>query len=88
MRDRNEINEFGHNILEFVFYWGNAEFYMGDIEYGRARDAQDFKWIEYRYKTVEGQIGGSAYEADKAWEKYKIRLISWEVTPPIKNKFD
>lgn len=87
LRDKNEINEFGHNILELVFYWGNAEFYMGDIEDGRANDAQDFKWIEYKYQTVEGQIGGSAYKEDEAWKKYKIRLISWEIAQPIENKF-
>lgn len=84
---KNEVNELGHTILELIFYWGNAEFYMGDIEDGRAKEAQDFKWIEYKYQTEEGQLGSSAYEEDEAWKKYRIRLIRWEVAPPIENNF-
>ena len=87
LRDKNEVNEFGHTMLELFFYWGNAEYYMGDVDDGRSNKEQDFKWVEYKYKNAEGQIGGSAYKADEAYEKYKIRLISWEVAPPIKNEF-
>ncbi len=83
----NEKNEFGHTILKFFFDWGNAEYYMGDNIYGRGRKPQSFEWIDYQYQTSEGKKGGSGYKADKAWEKYKIRLISWECAPPIKNTF-
>ena len=79
LRALNEENEFGHTMLEFFFSYGNAEYYMGDFDDGRAKKEQDFKWVEYKYKNDEGGIGGSAYKADEAYEKYKIRLISWEV---------
>lgn len=88
LRNRNEKNEFGHTMLELFFYWGSAEFYMGDYESGRAREAQDFNWIEYKYKTDENQIGGSGYKADEAFEKYAIKLIKWEIAEPIENSFD
>lgn len=87
LRPQNEFNEFGHVMLELFFYWGNAEYYMGDFDDGRAKKEQDFKWVEYKYKNDEGRIGGSAYKADEAYEKYKIRLISWEAAPPIENVF-
>lgn len=85
LSDLNEKNEFGHTILGFFFSYGNAEYYMGDTERHSIPQISDY--IEYKYKTQDGIIGGSAYKADEAWEKYKIRLISWEVSPPIQNSF-
>lgn len=84
----NEKNEFGHTILRLFFDWGNAEYYMGDNMYGRGKNPQSFDWIDYQYQTMEGKIGGSGYRAEEAFEKYKIRLISWECAPPIENKFE
>ena len=46
------------------------------------------KWVEYKYQTADGTVGGSAYKADVAYEKYKIKLIEWEIAEPIKNRFD
>ena len=87
LRPLEEINEFGQTMLELFFYWGNAEYYMGDNFDGRWKDAQDFNWVDYKYQDVDGSIGGSAYKAEVAWEKYKIKLISWEVSDPIVNSF-
>ena len=36
---------------------------------------------------LDGTIGGGAYKAAEAYEKFKIRLISWECAPLIENKF-
>ena len=50
---------------------------------------QPFKviYVEYKYRTEDGSIGGSVYSDEEAMEKYKIRMISWEAAPPIENKF-
>ena len=58
-----------------------------DAENPFAREAQSFDWVDYKYKTKDGKIGGSGYKADEAFKKYKIRLVSWECAPPIENNF-
>ena len=78
-------DDFGRKILEFYFSYGNGEYYMGD-EYNSS-NGEINSWIDYTYKNDDGTTGGSAYKSDVACEKYKIRLISWEVSPPITNSF-
>jgi len=87
LRPLEEINEFGQTMLELYFYYGNAAYYMGDKGDSMARSAQDFNYISYRYQAVDGGIGHSSYLDYKAYEKYKIRLISFEVAAPIENSF-
>lgn len=82
-----EVNEFGQTMLGLYFYYGNAEYYMDDIDDNSKRSAQGLNRISYHYQNKDGTTGGSSYKADVAYEKYKIRLISWECTPPIENKF-
>ena len=84
----NEYDEFGHKILELYFYGGNGYHYMSDFLGDHNRDEQEFDYVSYRYKTSEGNIGYSSISADEAYEKYKIRLISWEASSPIENSFD
>ena len=87
LRPLDETNEFGQRMLELFFSPGSAEYYMDD-ELGDKKSAGEIStWVEYLYQTTDGTIGGSAYKADEAWEKYKIRLISWESSPPIQNSF-
>lgn len=86
-RDLNITDEWGKKILEFNFYFGNAEYYMGDSLANNHKSAQDFNWVEYLYQTADGIIGGSALKAEEAYEKYKIRLIRWEASSPIQNTF-
>lgn len=85
VRQLGEKDDFNNTILELFFSYGNAEYYMGD-KY-RCSKAEISTYIEYMYQTVDGRIGFSAFFADKAYEKYKIKLISWEVAPPIQNSF-
>ena len=80
--------EFNQEILELFFYYGTGAYYMGDVENTSAREAQSLDWVEYKYKTKDGKIGSSGYKADEAFEKFKIRLISWECAPPIENSFN
>ena len=83
----NEYDEFGHKILELYFYGVIGYNYMFDYLGDHNRDEQNFYYISYRYKTVDGSIGHSSIPADEAYEKYKIRLISWNASPPIENEF-
>ena len=83
----NKYDEFGHKILELYFYGGNGHHYMSDFLGDHNRDEQDFDYVSYRYETAEGSIGHSSISADEAYEKYKIRLISWKASSPIKNEF-
>lgn len=83
-RPLGEINQFGQTMLELFFSYGNAEYYMGD-EYPSIPTVSTY--IEYLYQTTDGIIGSSAYTDNVAWEKYKIKLISWEAAPPIENTF-
>lgn len=85
LKPLNEKNEFGHTMLEFFFSYGNGEYYMGDTQHRSIPQISNY--IEYKYRTEDGRIGGSAYSNEEALEKYKIRLISWEVAPPIENEF-
>lgn len=60
---------------------------MDDELGGHKREAQDFTWIDYMYKTSDGKIGHSGLKAEEAYEKFRIRLISWEAAEPIQNTF-
>lgn len=87
LRNDGVFDDFGHEILELYFFGGNGHYYMDDELGGHDRKAQDFTWVDYMYKTVDGTIGHSAFKAEEAYEKFNIRLISWEVVEPIQNTF-
>ncbi len=87
LRSSNEENELKQTVLELYFSYGTGAYYMGDVENPFAREAQSFDWVDYKYQTKDGKIGGSGYKADEAFKKYNIRLISWECAPPIENNF-
>lgn len=86
LRSSKEVNEFEQTMLELYFYYGNAEYYMNDIG-DRQRNAQELDRVSYHYQTTDGTIGGSSLKAEEAYEKYKIKLISWEAALPIENTF-
>lgn len=87
LRPLGETNEFGQTMLELFFFYGNAEYYMDDELGGKKRAGGISTWVDYLYETADGTTGGSAFNADAAYEKYKINLISWEPSPPIQNNF-
>lgn len=86
LRSNNTFTEWGQKVLELCFDPGSAEYYMGDV--GNRQSAGNLcKWIDYLYILPDGKTGYSAFKLDEAWEKFKIKLISWEVSPPIQNSF-
>lgn len=66
--------------IEFVF--GNAKYYMGDSENGRGGSL--FPNAAYFEKDSTGTSSGFV-EAKELLDKYDIKLISWNPSPPIKN---
>jgi len=86
LREKEVVDNRGR-ILELYFYWGDAQYYMDDNSYPYVKGAQDFKKVDYIYQMDDGAIRYESYSAEKAWEKFKIKLISWECDPPIENKF-
>ena len=87
LRNDSISDDNGYEILELYFFGGNGHYYMNDELGGHDRKAQDFTWVNYMYKTENGTIGHSAFTAEKAYEKFGIRLISWEASEPIQNTF-
>ena len=87
LRPSGKTNELGQKVLELYFYYGSAAYYMGDNNNPFAREAQGFDYVSYEYQTMDGKNGKSGYDAEEAYEKFKIRLINWEVSEPIQNKF-
>jgi hypothetical protein len=85
-RGMDERDSSGHKVLELYFYWGNAEYLMGDNS-NKSSTGQPFDYVSYLYQNEDGTIGSSVFKSNVVWERYKIRLISWEPTPPIKNSF-
>ena len=64
-----------------------AGVYMGDEEYypGDAGSSYPDAWYTNEFQDKVG----NAYiiSADEMWQKYRIKLISWEARTPIKNTF-
>lgn len=75
-----------------IFYTPNINhreagaFYMGDTEiYSSINEVFPNAWrtSDFGKKQVNSYI----IPADEMWEKYKIKLISWKIDPPIQNTF-
>lgn len=83
-----------HNILllkvsdtkEIYYDPGPAQYYMGDMNEG-VTYTQSFPDASYSEKYADGSASEGIIFADELLTKYNIKLISWDYTPPIKNKF-
>lgn len=74
------------DILEIYFDPGPAWFYMGDGDLSTFKS--DFPNAKYLEKYEGGITKKGVITAEKLWEQYKLKLISWKVVPPIKNYFE
>jgi len=71
---------------KFIFYPpGSAQYYMGDgKDYVKYNDLFPDAIIQ----ETDGEFTSTrTIAADELFEKYKIRLISWEPSTPIQNRF-
>lgn len=70
---------------EIYYSPGSADYYMGDME-ENVKFTQNFpnaSIMDDDNRITRGRI----IRADELFEKYKIKLISWDYTKPIKNNF-
>lgn len=87
LSNSDEHDQYGNQMLELYFSGGKAEYYMGDDLWGVKGEAQDFDIVYYSATDENGVISRNSFTAEEAMEKYKIRLLSWEVAKPIVNSF-
>jgi hypothetical protein len=88
LRNENEIDYLGRKILELSYYYGNGEYYMGDeLNYHQSKPNELSKSISYLYQQNDSAIGTSAMLINEVYERYKVKLISFDTSPPIKNSF-
>ena len=80
-------DELGRKVLNLYFFGGNGHYYMNDNSDTSVSDAQDFSHIAYSYKALDETVGHSTFKAQEAFDRFKIKLISWEAAPPIQNTF-
>lgn len=66
--------------------WEAGAFYMGDNEiYDKINIPFPGAWY-----TDDLENGKNAYiiSAEEMWEKYKVKLLNWEISPPVQNSFN
>ncbi|MBG9736742.1 hypothetical protein [Paenibacillus alvei] len=68
-----------------IYYPGSAEYYMGDLDTTLEHDSSfpNGLIIEKNDRITSTRL----ILADQLLEQYKIKLISWDYTQPIKNSF-
>lgn len=69
--------------IEIYYNPGSAKYYMGDME----------SYVEFNHMfpnaaiyRADGEYGGTI-SAEHLLKEYNIKLINWEYTPPITNRF-
>lgn len=61
-------------------------YYMGDHEIcDRINISFPNAWYTYDYENK--QVNSYIISSDELWEMYKIKLLSWNISPPINNTF-
>ena len=83
----NIKNDNGEKIIELYFYYGTGAYYMGDNDDSFSRTEQSTDRVCYMYKNKNKEVRHGSFSAAEAYEKFGIRLISWECAPPIENSF-
>jgi hypothetical protein len=80
---------FGNNkTVNQVIYFdpGPAWYYMGDNEHGNGYKPP-FPNASFSEKYQDGSGANGIIQSDDLLKKYKIKLISWDYSQPIENKF-
>lgn len=71
---------------EIYYNTGSAGYYMGDLGEGEEYD-NNILVACYFEKYADGSTSDGAISQGELLNKYHIKLISWDYTKPIKNKF-
>ncbi len=66
---------------------GLPEYYMGDFDKRSREDCEtgmkDDRYLGYKQGEIDRSI-----TKEEVWEKYRIKIINVECSPPIENKFE
>ena len=81
-------DKFGREILYFYFYWGNAEYLMGDTEDGTERATQPFGEFVYKYDAGNDKEYEHILNAEYVYENFGLKIIDWECDSPLENSFN
>jgi len=79
--------EDGIEIFFLNLPWFPASLYMGDPT-SSSDEVGTFPDALYTTDFENKVVGRYIIKADEMWEKYELRLVSWEIAPPIENKFE
>ena len=71
---------------EIYYSTGSVRYYMGDLEDYEGY-AESFPNASLYEKYADGSSDDCRINADELYKKYHIKLISWDITKPIKNTF-
>lgn len=76
--------------FEISVSYGQPDYYMGDLRY-ESKEEYEKKMMDDRYlgytQWENGVQTGCSIPKEEVWEKYKLKLLSWKIKPPIKNTF-
>lgn len=72
--------------IEIYYPVGGAMFYMGDPD-NLLKSATIFPDAYYTSNFDDSTVNDYIISADEMWGKYKLRLVNWEISPPIENNF-
>lgn len=78
--------EDGIEIFFLNLSWFPASLYMGDPE-SKSNTVGTFPNALYTSDFENKTVGKYIIKAEEMWEKYRLKLISWEISPPIENSF-
>ena len=70
-------------------FYGAPEYYMGDFMQSREeyeRVMADDRYLGY-VQWKEGVQIGSSITKEEVWEKYKLKIVDVQYSPPIQNSF-
>jgi len=69
-----------------INHWEAGAFFMGDNEiYDKINIPFPDAWYTDDFESH--RLNAYIISADELWDKYKIKLLSWDIASPIKNEF-
>lgn len=80
-------------MSELYCWYGLPEYYMDDLQYESREEYEQTRKRNFHSSFVSlarwenGELKRSAVSTTEAWEKYKLKIIDVQYSPPIQNSF-
>ncbi|HWP79547.1 MAG TPA: hypothetical protein VN446_02805 [Candidatus Acidoferrum sp.] len=87
LRERDAFDSQGRKVLELYFFVGDAAYYMGDKK-SFPVNGQNLDYVAAILINQDGNKLDDGISTYDAYEKFGLRLITWEPTEPINNIFN